>query len=262
MNLIQHTDPIIRLAASYGIQGDRLLIGSKLDVEAGQPPVAALTFTLDDSDFRVMAGSWVRQTSSELTLKLDAAEGLAAMRAAMQPGAVLLSPEAICSLFGLLPEVRELTGPGGLVDLLQQAGGEFSTAEAEPGNSKGLSPGAVLMPQEAVAAAAAKCGMSAAEFVGEALTNGAQIGADDDATWLAVAQAQRQREVQHVDTDEPETSGIPPHVWLYRNMLTDQQMAAPLGRDETNGQYAVAIDQLTDAQRAIPHVAAQIPKEA
>ena len=66
------------------------------------------------------------------------------------------------------------------------------------------------------------------------------------------------REVQHVDTDEPEETGIPPHVWLYRNMLTEQQAVAPLGRDETNGQYAVAIGDLTDAQRALPHVAAQL----
>lgn len=67
------------------------------------------------------------------------------------------------------------------------------------------------------------------------------------------------REVQHVDTDEyVEMTGIPPHVWLYRNMLTDQQAVAPLGRDETNGQYAVAIDDLTDEQRAIPHVAVQL----
>jgi len=66
------------------------------------------------------------------------------------------------------------------------------------------------------------------------------------------------REVQHVDTDEPEAEGIPPHVWLYRNMLTDMQAVAPLGRDETNGQYAVAIDDLSDGQRAIPHVATQL----
>lgn len=65
------------------------------------------------------------------------------------------------------------------------------------------------------------------------------------------------REVQHVDTDE-EPAGLPPHVWLYRNMLTDIQRLAPLGRDETNGQYAVAIDDLTDEQRAIPHVARQL----
>ena len=70
-----------------------------------------------------------------------------------------------------------------------------------------------------------------------------------------------EREVQHVDTDEPEAEGIPPHVWLYRNMLTDLQALAPLGRDETNGQYAVAIDQLTDAQRAIPHVAGQLDEQ-
>lgn len=68
------------------------------------------------------------------------------------------------------------------------------------------------------------------------------------------------REVQHVDIDEPEAEGIPPHVWLYRNMLTDLQAVAPLGRDETNGQYAVAIDDLTDEQRAIPHVSRQLPE--
>lgn len=67
------------------------------------------------------------------------------------------------------------------------------------------------------------------------------------------------RSVVHVDADEPEAEGIPPHVWLYRNMLTDLQAVAPLGRDETNGQYAVAIDQLTDEQRAIPHVSRQLP---
>jgi len=67
------------------------------------------------------------------------------------------------------------------------------------------------------------------------------------------------REVQHVDTPDEEPAGIPPHVWLYRNMLTDLQALAPLGRDETNGQYAVAIDQLTDEQRAIPHVVKQLP---
>lgn len=65
------------------------------------------------------------------------------------------------------------------------------------------------------------------------------------------------REVQHVDADEPEEAPTP-YVWLYRNMLTDLQALAPLGRDETNGQYAVAIDQLTDAQRAIPHVKKQL----
>jgi len=67
-----------------------------------------------------------------------------------------------------------------------------------------------------------------------------------------------QREVQHVDTPDEEPAGIPPHVWLYRNMLTDLQALAPLGRDETNGQYAIAIDDLTDEQRAIPHVAKQL----
>ena len=67
------------------------------------------------------------------------------------------------------------------------------------------------------------------------------------------------REVQHIDTPEEEPAGIPPHVWLYRNMLTDMQRLAPLGIDETNGQYAVAIDQLTDEQCKIPHVSRQLP---
>lgn len=62
-------------------------------------------------------------------------------------------------------------------------------------------------------------------------------------------------------TDELEAEGIPPHVWLYRNMLTDHQIECevPIGRNETNGQYAVAIDQLTYEQRAIPHVSRQLP---
>lgn len=61
--------------------------------------------------------------------------------------------------------------------------------------------------------------------------------------------------------EEPEAEGIPPHAWLYRNMLTDHQIECevPIGRNETNGQYAVAIDQLTDEQRAIPHVSKQLP---
>lgn len=128
------TDPITRLMASYGIPGDRLVLGSKLNVEGGQIPTATITFILEDIDFRVMAG---------------------------QP---------------------------------------------------------------------------------------------------AQTQHASAREVQHVDTDEPEASGIPPHVWLYRNMLSDLQAVAPLGRDETNGQYAVAIDDLTDEQRAIPHVAVQLAR--
>lgn len=74
-----------------------------------------------------------------------------------------------------------------------------------------------------------------------------------------IPQAQGQREVQHVDTpDEPEAKGIPPHVWLHRNMLTDLQAVAPLGRDETNGQYAVAIDQLTPKQIQVPHINKQL----
>jgi len=79
--------------------------------------------------------------------------------------------------------------------------------------------------------------------------------------YRAVETAQRDphaREVQHIDTPDEEPAGIPPHVWLYRNMLTDLQALAPLGRDDTNGQYAVAIDQLTDEQRAIPHVSKQV----
>lgn len=63
-----------------------------------------------------------------------------------------------------------------------------------------------------------------------------------------------------IPAQDEEPAGIPPHVWLYRNMLTDLQALAPLGRDETNGQYAVAIDQLTDAQREIPHVSLQLDR--
>ena len=66
------------------------------------------------------------------------------------------------------------------------------------------------------------------------------------------------REVQHVDTPDEEPAGIPPHVYLYRNMLTDTQRLAPLGIDETNGQYAVAIDDLDQDQRRIPHVSKQL----
>lgn len=69
------------------------------------------------------------------------------------------------------------------------------------------------------------------------------------------------RTVQHVDTDtqDEEPAGVlPPHVWLYRNMLTDLQRAAPLGIDSTNGQYAVAIDDLTPEQWGVPHIAQQI----
>ena len=59
---------------------------------------------------------------------------------------------------------------------------------------------------------------------------------------------------------DEEPPALPPHVWLYRKMLTDHQIEsdAPLFRDEANGQYAVAVDDLTDEQRAIPHVAAQL----
>jgi len=73
-----------------------------------------------------------------------------------------------------------------------------------------------------------------------------------------LTEALAQREVQHVDTPDEEPAGIPPHVWLYRNMLTELQAVAPLGRDETNGQYAVAIDQLTSEQVLIPHVQKQM----
>ncbi|MCX7283914.1 MAG: hypothetical protein NTX28_07695 [Novosphingobium sp.] len=92
-----------------------------------------------------------------------------------------------------------------------------------------------------------------------AKAQGEQPGSSWTVGGKPLTEALAQREVQHVDTDEPEATGIPPHVWLYRNMLTDLQAVAPLGRDETNGQYAVAIDELTDEQRAIPHVSKQLP---
>jgi hypothetical protein len=93
---------------------------------------------------------------------------------------------------------------------------------------------------------------------GKVGTNDIVRPADEHSTWGNWQEGQAQREVQHVDVPDDEPAGIPPHVWLYRNMLTDLQALAPLGRDETNGQYAVAIDQLTDEQRAIPHVAKQL----
>lgn len=69
------------------------------------------------------------------------------------------------------------------------------------------------------------------------------------------------RTVQHVDNDtqDEEPAGVlPPHVWLYRNMLTDLQRAAPLGIDSTNGQYAVAVDDLTGEQVQVPHINQQL----
>lgn len=71
------------------------------------------------------------------------------------------------------------------------------------------------------------------------------------------------RTVQHVDTgdQDEEPAGLPPHVWLYRNMLTPLQALAPLGKDDTNGQFAVAIDQLTEAQRRVPHIALQLDEQ-
>lgn len=78
------------------------------------------------------------------------------------------------------------------------------------------------------------------------------------------AQGVDDREVQHVDTDEQEEPAgvLPPHVWLYRNMLTDLQALAPLGVDETNGQYAVAVDQLVLSQYEIPHIKQQLDKRS
>lgn len=68
------------------------------------------------------------------------------------------------------------------------------------------------------------------------------------------------REVQHVDTDEQEEPAgvLPPHVWLYRNMLTPLQALAPMGKDDTNGQFAVACDDLSPEQATIPHVESQL----
>lgn len=93
---------------------------------------------------------------------------------------------------------------------------------------------------------------------GKVETNDIVQYADQALASAAVPGGYTMREVQHVDTDEPEAKGIPPHVWLYRNMLTDLQAVAPLGRDETNGQYAVAIDQLTEDQWYVPHILNQI----
>lgn len=75
----------------------------------------------------------------------------------------------------------------------------------------------------------------------------------------APAAPKGRRQVEHVEAEEDDTPT--PYVWLYRNMLTELQAVAPLGRDETNGQYAVAVDQLTDEQRAIPHVRSQLDEQ-
>lgn len=69
---------------------------------------------------------------------------------------------------------------------------------------------------------------------------------------------QSQRDVQHIDAPEEKPAGIPPHVWLYRNMLTELQRLAPLGIDDSNGQYAIAIDQLTEEQMHVPHINKQL----
>lgn len=92
----------------------------------------------------------------------------------------------------------------------------------------------------------------------QALLDGAPLPVGEQP--LNEARDLRAREVQHVDVPDDEPAGLPPHVWLYRNMLTSLQAVAPLGRDETNGQYAVAVDQLTDEQRGIPHVKAQLDR--
>ena len=63
---------------------------------------------------------------SELTVKIDAAEVLAAMRAALAPGAVLLSAEAVA----LFAQRNRMTTEEART-LLSEAGGEFSTAEPE-----------------------------------------------------------------------------------------------------------------------------------
>lgn len=129
-----------------------------------------------------------------------------------------------------------------------------------------LQPGAVLMSASAIRAYAEANGIAPEVCVLTMQAAGGVLGASDStgkpgAVDLDLPSAGvADRQVQHVDTDEHEEPAgvLPPHVWLYRNMLTDLQRLAPLGVDETNGQVAVAVDDLTQEQRAIPHVQNQL----
>lgn len=124
-----------------------------------------------------------------------------------------------------------------------------------------LQPGAVLMSASAIRAYAEANGIApevcllTMQAAGGVLgASGAGIPASNE------TQGVGDRTVQHLDTSDEEPAGLPPHVWLYRNMLTDLQRLAPLGIDETNGQVAVAIDQLTISQYDVPHIKAQLEK--
>lgn len=69
---------------------------------------------------------------------------------------------------------------------------------------------------------------------------------------------QRYQQQGNYEVPQPEPLVLAPYVWLYRNMLTEDQRIAPFGIDPSKNQYAVAIDSLTEEQHAIPYVADQL----
>jgi len=124
-----------------------------------------------------------------------------------------------------------------------------------------LEPGAVLMSASAIRAYAEANGIASEVCVLTMQAAGGVLGALNAGIPASnETQGVADRTVQHVDTDEQEEPAgvLPPHVWLYRNMLTDLQALAPLGVDDTTGQVAVAIDQLTLAQTVMPYVVRQM----
>jgi hypothetical protein len=120
-------NPITRLAHHWGIPPRLVLIESKLDVAADGFPVARLSVRIDDSAFRAMGGE---PTKKELTVKLDATDALDAVCKVLEPGAVLLSAEAVTHLYGMLDAVRSLEA---MNDLLLSCGGIMSTRSGANG---------------------------------------------------------------------------------------------------------------------------------
>lgn len=88
-------NPIARLVRHWGIPAELVLIESHLDVAGGEFPTANLSVRIDDSAFRAMGGE---PTKKELTVKLDATDALDAVRKVLEPGAILLSAEAVRAL--------------------------------------------------------------------------------------------------------------------------------------------------------------------
>lgn len=83
---------------------------------------------------------------------------------------------------------------------------------------------------------------------------------EQEEAWAAAENTQGagDREVQHVDSEEEEPSGLEPHVWLYPQYLTELQKLAPYGQSADGKLSAVRVEDLTETQRKIPRVAAQL----